>query len=111
MAHFAEIDIENRVLRVLVVPYEHETRGSEYLSIDLGLGGTWIQTSYNANLRARFASAGMTYDPTVDVFTDPQPFESWTLGASGYWQPPVPMPDDGQEYSWNETAQLWEVLT
>jgi hypothetical protein len=62
MAHFAEIDSNNVVLRVLVVDNEHEERGEEFLANDLGLGGTWVQTSYNANFGGKFAGIGDTWD-------------------------------------------------
>jgi len=64
MAHFAEIDSNNVVLRVLVVADEQEHRGQEFLADDLQLGGTWIQTSYNANFGGKFAGAGDTWDGT-----------------------------------------------
>jgi len=67
MAHFAEIDSDNKVLRVLVVPDEQEHRGQEYLN-EIGIPGTWIQTSYNANIRGKFAGTGDIYDPINDVF-------------------------------------------
>jgi len=62
MAHFAELDSSNKVLRVLVVDNEHEERGAEYLAVDCGLGGTWVQTSYNANFGNQFAGIGDTWD-------------------------------------------------
>ena len=68
MAHFAELDSNNIVVRVLVIPNEQEERGAEFLSIDLGLGGTWIQTSYNARIRGKFAGVGDRYDKKNDVF-------------------------------------------
>jgi len=68
MAHFAEIDQNNIVLRVLVIDNEHETRGQEFLANDLGLGGIWVQTSYNANIRGKFAGVGDFYDKAKDVF-------------------------------------------
>lgn len=68
MAHFAEIDSNNVVLRVLVVADEHEHRGQEFLANDCNLGGTWIQTSYNANIRGKFATIGDIYDETNDEF-------------------------------------------
>lgn len=71
MAHFAEIDSNNLVVRVLVVPNDQEHRGQEFLADDLGLGGTWIQTSYNAKIRGKFAGIGDTYDPIADVFISP----------------------------------------
>lgn len=73
MAHFAEIDSNNKVLRVLVVDNAQENRGQEFLANDCGLGGTWIQTSYNANIRGKFAGIGDIYDPINDVFIYPEP--------------------------------------
>jgi hypothetical protein len=67
MAHFAEIK-NGKVVQVLVVPNEEESRGQEFLSEDLGLGGTWIQTSYNSNIRGKFAAIGDKYDSKNDVF-------------------------------------------
>lgn len=68
MAHFAELDSNNIVVRVLVVPDEQEKRGEEFLSKDLNLGGTWIQTSYNAAIRGKYAGVGDKYDEINDVF-------------------------------------------
>lgn len=73
MAHFAEIDENNIVTRVLVVPDEQEHRGQEYLANELGLGGFWIQTSYNARIRKNYAGIGYTFDPTRDAFIAPKP--------------------------------------
>ena len=73
MAHFAEIDSNNIVLRVLVVADEHEHRGQEFLAEDCGLGGTWIQTSYNSNIRGTFAGIGHIYDEVNDEFYAPEP--------------------------------------
>lgn len=64
MAHFAEIDSNNVVIRVLVVADEHEHRGQDYLANDCGEGGTWVQTSYNANFGSKFAGIGDTWDGT-----------------------------------------------
>ena len=73
MAHFAEIDSENKVIRVLVVPNNEEHRGQDYLANDLRLGGTWIQTSYNNNIRYNFAGIGYTYDSVRNAFIAPEP--------------------------------------
>lgn len=73
MAHFAEIDSNNKVIRVLVVDNSQEHRGQEFLANDCNLGGTWIQTSYNANIRGKFAGIGDVYDPINDVFIKPEP--------------------------------------
>jgi hypothetical protein len=62
MAHFAEIDSSNKVVRVLVVDNSEEHRGQDFLANDLGLGGTWIQTSYNANFGGKFAGIGDTWN-------------------------------------------------
>jgi len=72
MAHFAEIDNNNKVIRVLVVDNSQEHRGQEFLAEDCGLGGTWIQTSYNANFRGKYAGIGDVYDEKNDVFLKPK---------------------------------------
>jgi len=80
MAHFAEIDPNGgAVLRVLVVPDEQEHRGQDFLANELGLGGVWIQTSYNANIRYNYAGIGYTYDATRDAFIAPKCHDEATL--------------------------------
>lgn len=90
MAHFAEIDADNKVVRVLVVGDDQEERGQEFLAQDLGLGGTWIKTSYNTQggvhqlggtpLRKNYAGIGYTYDEERDAFIPPKPSEgNWIL--------------------------------
>lgn len=107
MAHFAEIDGNNVVLRVLVVGNDQEHRGQEFLGNDLGLGGTWIKTSYNGNIRKNFAGIGFTYDPIRDAFIPPKPFNSWVLDeTSCRWTPPIPRPQG--HYQWNENSLSWE---
>lgn len=73
MAHFAELDENNVVLRVLVVDNSLESDGANFLANTLGLGGTWIQTSYNANIRKNYAGIGFTYDADRDAFIPPKP--------------------------------------
>jgi hypothetical protein len=73
MAHFAEIDQDGIVLRVLVVPNTEELDGQNYLANVLGLGGNWIQTSYHGNIRKNFAGIGDTYDADRDAFIAPEP--------------------------------------
>lgn len=73
MAHFAEIDSNNIVTRVLVVPDEQEHRGQDFLANELGLGGTWVQTSYNARIRKNYAGIGYSYDAGRDAFIAPKP--------------------------------------
>jgi hypothetical protein len=89
MAHFAEIDAEGTVLRVLVVADAQEDRGQEFLADDLGLGGTWKKTSYNTvggvhsnggtPYRKNYAGIGFKYDNALDAFIPPKPFASWIL--------------------------------
>jgi hypothetical protein len=107
MSHFAEIDENNMVVRVLVVPDEQEHRGQEFLAEDLNLGGTWIQTSYNHNIRKQYAGIGYSYNSEADVFIKPQPFPSWTLDINFDWQPPIEFPNDGKFYEWNEETISW----
>lgn len=71
MAHFAEIDKDNKVVRVLVVDNEYENDGQNYLANTLNLGGTWVQTSYNSNFRGKYAGVGDVYDQVTDVFIPP----------------------------------------
>jgi hypothetical protein len=108
MAHFAEIDENNVVLRILVVPDSQEQRGNDYLSNDLGLGGTWIQTSYNNNIRKRYAGIGSIYNEQLDVFLYPKPFDSWVLNYNLEWVAPIEYPNDGKYYIWNENLKSWE---
>ena len=75
MAHFAEIDSSNKVIRVVVVPNEHESRGQDYLANEIGLGGTWVQTSYNANFGGKYAGAGDTWNGTEFVSPVIEPTE------------------------------------
>jgi len=108
MAHFAELDENNIVTRVLVTNNAFPNEGYDWL-ID-NLGGTWIQTSYNATIRFNYAGVGFTYDSELDAFIAPQPYPSWELvEETCQWESPVPYPDDGLIYSWNEELTDWEV--
>jgi hypothetical protein len=111
MAHFAEIDPNGgTVLRVLVVPNEEEHRGQDFLANELALGGVWIQTSYNNNIRYNYAGIGYTYDATRDAFIPPKPYESWLLDEKTcQWEPPIPVPQDENFYTWNEEQLNWEI--
>jgi hypothetical protein len=118
MAHFAEIDSNNIVLRVVVVNnivledgdlVEQEHLGIEFLQ---GLlGGDWVQTSYNGNFRKNFAGVGFTYDTEKDAFIPQKPYSSWRLNDDTCkWEPPAPMPDDNKLYLWNENTLSWDVI-
>lgn len=111
MAHFAELDENDVVLRVVVVPNNQEHRGQEFLANDLGLNGTWVQTSYNGTIRKNFAGIGSIFDRKRDAFIGPKPFESWVLDEETcHWKAPVSYPKDGVMYSWNEETTNWEAI-
>jgi len=114
MSHFAELDENNVVKRVIVVDNKDtaDANGNEVESIGVAfcqklLGGNWKQTSYNGNIRKNYAGIGYAYRADIDAFVAPQPFPSWALDANAQWQAPVPMPEDGQMYSWDEEAGNW----
>jgi hypothetical protein len=110
MAHFAEINGSNIVIRVLVVPNEQEHRGQDFLANDLNLGGTWVQTSYNNNIRKNYAGIGFTYDQGRDAFIAPKPFPSWVLDeATCKWKAPIDPPVEGI-YRWDEGTLSWEEV-
>jgi len=103
MAHFAEIDSNNKVSRVIVVADEHEANGAEWCSSLLG--GVWVQTSYNSRIRKQYAGIGFTYDAEADVFIAPQPFPSWSLDDNHDWQAPTPKPEG--DWVWDESDLAW----
>ena len=115
MAHFAEIDSEGTVQRVLVVSNavtyqgdeEVEELGTAYLQ-NMFPDTDWVQTSYNDNFRKRYAGKGYKYDVERDAFIPPQPFPSWLLNEESLsWEAPFPMPDDDKFYKWDEENQSW----
>lgn len=115
MAHFAEIDSDNIVLRVIVVHnnecadengQESEAKGIEFCQ-NL-FGGNWVQTSYNGNIRKNYAVVGCPYDSLRDAFLTPQPFASWVFNeATCQWDAPTPKPQDGKRYGWDEPTTSW----
>ena len=109
MAHAAKIE-DGVVTEVLVVPDAQEHRVHDYLANDLGLGGTWVQTSYNNRIRKNFAGIGYDYDATRDAFIAPKPYASWVLNEDTcQWEAPVAYPTDGVMYQWNENKTDWEA--
>jgi hypothetical protein len=117
MAHFAELDSNNVVLRVIVVDNKDTSDANGVEKEHIGaafcerlFGGTWKQTSYNGSIRKRYAGTGLTYRADIDAFVPPKPFPSWTLDVDANWQPPVAMPTDGERYSWNESTQTWDAV-
>ena len=137
MAHFAELDSDNKVKRVVVVGDDVETAAGplgendmhvdgETWCVNFFKGGTWKQTSYNHNFRKQYAGIGMTYDSAKDKFINAQPYASWSLDSNDDWQAPIAYPtilDDGQDpivwwyfINWNEdkynadNTKGWEAI-
>lgn len=117
MAHFAELDESNTVIRTVVIDnndlydmtgIEQESLGIEACQRIFGADTRWVQTSYNASIRHRFAGIGMTYDETNDVFLPMKIFPSWVLETEDFtWVPPLPYPSDGKVYHWDEESISW----
>lgn len=110
MAHWAELDSDNQVIRVLVGDNNDPNGDEGYQWLIDNLGGRWIQTSYNNNFRKQYAGQGYFYDETLDIFIAPQPFPSWTLDSNHDWQPPTPRPQ-GDQWVWNESKGDWVSAT
>ena len=125
MAHYAELDINNKVIRVLTACNQDiATHGGELSEEAANYFGTytpfskngvkWVQTSYNNNFRKQYAGIGYTFDSTKNKFISPQPFASWSLDSNDDWQAPVTYPTvttygDNVKYfiSWDEAGQRW----
>lgn len=123
MSHFARV-VDGIVVEVLVAEQDFIDTYSQTVS------GDWIQTSYNTRggvhyepnshtpstdqskaLRKNFAGIGFSYDSEKDAFIPPQAFPSWVLNEETcLWEAPVPYPDDGLYYTWNETTQTWDEV-
>ena len=126
MAHFAQINDDSIVTTVIVVANSdapNEAAGIAFCKALLGSGTNWVQTSYNDNIRHRYAGAGMKYDSTYAGFYDQQPYASWTLNTSTWeWEPPVAVPSDSGydddddptilvSYTWDESTTSWANRT
>lgn len=127
MAHFAKLDENSLVLEVNVVsneiidPSNEEASGIAFLTEWSNGHSNWVQTSYNTvggvhsqggtPLRKNYAGIGYIYDPVLDAFYAPQPFESWFLNEETcLWEAPVAYPTDGGIYTWNEATQSWDAV-
>ena len=120
MANFAQLDGSYIVTEVIVVnnetidnlPFpESEPIGVAFLQSLFGSTIVWKQTSYNKSFRENYASIGYTYDPVLDAFIAPQPYPSWLLNtATRQWEAPVPYPNDGKMYMWDETTLSWVLV-
>ena len=114
MSHFAHINENNIVDNVIV---------ADQYFIDTGAicdPAEWVQTSYNTHggkhpenrpLRKNYAGIDYKYDKIKDAFIPPKPFESWILNEETcLWEAPVPYPDDGKLYMWNESTLVWDLI-
>ena len=131
MAHFAQIETvdiidENEVVtgsetiitQIIVIDNNDilDAQGNESEAIGIQfctdlLGGTWVQTSYNGNMRKNYAGIGNTYDATRDAFIAPSPFPSWVLDEDTCrYEAPVPYPTDDKRYEWEEETTSWILL-
>lgn len=120
MAHYARLDENNNVIGVHKLDdfYElndfaelDERKAHARLKKIHGDDTIWKKTSYNDNIRLRYASVGGSYDPVNDVFIDPKPYPSWVLNPETYiWEAPKPKPPTigGQHWDWNEDTLTWE---
>ena len=130
MAHFAEINDSNVVIRVVVIANsdaDTEANGIAKCKSLFGSDTNWVQTSYNtANnvhklggtpFRKNHAAIGYTYNSDIDGFVPPKPYTSWQLNTStGNWDAPVALPDTNVAnggsvwHEWDETNQRWNEL-
>jgi hypothetical protein len=114
MSHFAKV-VDSLVVQVIVAEPEF------FDTFVDSSPGEWIQTSYNTRggqhpeerpLRKNYAGIGYTYDKAKDAFIPPKPFPSWSLNEDTcLWDSPIPYPDDGNQYLWNEETTSWDLLT
>jgi len=120
MAHFAELDGSNTVIRVVVVGNDVTTAAGPLGENDMHVdgetwcknffkSGNWKQTSYNSNFRKQYCGKGYTYDSAKDKFISPQPFTSWALDGNDDWQAPVTYPTDTTDkfIDWDEPGLKW----
>jgi hypothetical protein len=106
MSHFAEINSDSIVQRVIVAEQDFINSGV------VGDSFNWVQTSYNGNFRKNYAGTGYTYDKTKDAFIAPQPYASWTLvEATCQWEAPTAYPTDDKQYDWDEDTTAWVEVT
>lgn len=108
MSHWAELDEDNIVLRVVVGNNDDAYGDEGGMTIKTLLGGRWMQTSYSKTFRKNFAGMGYKYDETLDAFIPPQPFLSWTLDTETcVWLPPTPYPEGEPLHIWSEAEMSW----
>ena len=116
MAHYAELDENNVVIRVISGVNENDLDSEDFYSKETGK--VWKRTSYNTvhnkhklggtPFRGNYAGIGYTYDPVRDKFIPPKPEDYYVFNEEMCdWEVPVPYPTDGKYYTWNETQMIW----
>ena len=111
MSHWAEVDENNVVLRVLVGDNNDPSGDEGYQWLLDNLGGTWVKTSYNATIRKNYAGIGYSYNEELDAFVAPKPFDSWVLDEeTARWDAPVAYPEGEGQYTWNEDTGTWDEI-
>ena len=126
MAHYALLDESNIVINVITGVDENITQTDLDGTVVGGSSEDWEEfyrtrpwfnassckrTSYNGNIRKNYAGIGYTYDEARDAFIPPKPFLSWILNEDTCrWEAPIPYPNDGVMYSWDEEAGNWVVF-
>jgi len=114
MANYA--NVENGIVKEVIVVDNSIENPQNFIVNQLGIQGTWIQTSYNTYggkhlfggtpINMNYAGIGYTWDGTG--FAKPQPYPSWTLDKTTYlWNAPTPMPTDENNYRWDEETLSW----
>ena len=116
MSFFAKLDKANIVIDIATVSdniatpdnLTQEQNGIEFLTEWSGGYTNWKQTSYNAIFRKNYAGIGYSYSVDLDAFVPPKPYPSWLLNTNTCrWEPPIPYPNDGNLYTWDEATQSW----
>ncbi len=118
MAHFAEVNADNIVQRVIVVDNNDckDAEGNESEAVGAAfcntlLGGIWKQTSYNGNIRKNYAGIGYTFDEGRDAFIPPKPYSKWILNDDTCnWEAPVSYPEGDTLHIWNDNKGEWEEV-
>jgi len=122
MAHYAFLDQNSVVSEVIVGKDEEEDNVDWEQHYGSFRGQLCKRTSYNTYgglhltggtpYRKNYAGIGYTYDASRDAFIPPQPFPSWILNeGTCLWDPPIPMPSDGNLYQWDEASLNWQQPT
>lgn len=119
MAHFAQLDENNVVTQVIIVSNEDtfdangvevEEIGIEFCKKLLGENTRWKQTSYNGNIRVRYAGVGYTYNEELDAFIPPKPYESWILNKeTANWESPLgSIPESTEDNIATNNFYFWD---